>query len=238
MRNRNTVEFLGEWEIINTPSGFNAVGFDQLKGEAGLNNFNLTPKKRIDSTAAVGMVVKAGRYGSGTFAHRDIAINFCYWLSPTFQLYLIKEFDRLKKLEAEEAKGALEWNVNRLLSRLNFHIHADAVRSHQVPIRLHNSKLEGLVQASEADMLNLALFNVTAKQWREANPRAKGNMHEQASTLQLLILANLENLNAEFIKQGLSKDERLRRLNEIAIYQMELLLDRAAVKQLSDGKSK
>lgn len=235
MRNRNTLEFLGEWEIINNPDGFKGNEFVRLRSEAGLNNFNLTPKKWIDNTDAIGIVVKAGRYASGTFAHRDIAINFCYWLSPTFQLYLIREFDRLKKIEAEQAKETLEWNFNRLFTKLNFHLHADAVRIHRVPEKLHNTKFEGLVQASEADLLNLAIFGVTAKQWRESNPRTKGNIRDEASAIHLLVLANLENLNAEFIKQGLSKDERLRRLNDIAIYQIQFLLDLGASKRLIDA---
>ena len=223
MRNKNTVEFLGVWEQLHNPN-FKGNEFVRFKNEAGANSFNLTPKKWIDTTDAIGIVFKSGRYGGGTFAHRDIAINFCYWLSPTFQLYLIKEFQRLKQKEAEEQKQTLDWNVKRSLAKINYKIHADAVKMHLVPLKVQDTKFESLYYASEADLLNMALFSTTAKEWRENNPDLKGNMRDYATTEQLLVLANLENLNAEFIKMGFPKEDRLRKLNDVAIYQMQLLV--------------
>jgi hypothetical protein len=237
MRNRNTIEFLGVWEQLHNP-GFNSNEFVRIKNEAGANSFNMTPKKWVEATGAIGITSKAGRYGSGVFAHKDIAINFCYWLSPTFQLYLIKEFQRLKEQETSEQKGALDWNLKRTLAKVNYKIHSDAVKTHLIPLRLAGTKKEGIVYASQADILNLALFGVTAKQWREANPDLKGNIRDYASAEQLLVLVNLENLNAHFIKEGMAPDERLDKLNEIAIYQMQLLSNPAmlqALKQLPDG---
>ncbi len=222
MRNRNTIEFLGVWEQLHNPS-FNSNEFVRIKNEAGANSFNMTPKKWVEATGAIGIASKTGRYGSGTFAHKDIAINFCYWLSPTFQLYLIQEFQRLKEQEAADHREALDWNLKRTLAKVNYLIHTNAVKMHLIPPRLSGTKHEGIVYASQADILNLALFGLTAKQWREANPRLKGNIRDEATTEQLLVLSNLENLNAHFIKEGLAPDERLHKLNEIAIYQMELL---------------
>ena len=224
MRNKNTVEFLGVWEQLHNQD-FKGNEFVRFKNDAGSNNFNLTPKKWIDGTNAIGIVVKSGKYGGGTFAHRDIAINFCYWLSPTFQLYLIKEFQRLKEQEAEQSRGVLDWNVRRTLAKINYHIHSDAVQMHLIPPKIAALKLGGMVYASEADMLNVALFGFTAKQWQLANPTLKGNIRDYATAEQLLVLANLENLNAHLIKERLAQDERLQKLNEVAIYQMALLAD-------------
>ena len=224
MRNRNTIEFLGVWEQLHNPS-FNSNEFVRIKNEAGANSFNMTPKKWVEATSAIGITSKTGRYGGGIFAHKDIAINFCYWLSPTFQLYLIKEFQRLKEQEAQDQKEALDWNLKRTLAKVNYRIHTDAVKMHLIPPRLVGTKQEGIVYASQADILNLALFGVTAKQWREANPDLKGNIRDYATAEQLLVLVNLENLNAHFIKEGLAPHERLDKLNEIAIYQMALLSD-------------
>ncbi len=223
MRNKNTIEFLGVWEQLYN-SDFKGNEFVTFKNEAGSNSFNLTPRKWIEKTNAIGIIVKAGRYGSGTFAHKDIAINFCYWISPTFQLYLIKEFQRLKEQESKEQKQSLEWNIKRTLSKINYKIHTDAVKTHLIPIKVLGSRFEGVYYASEADILNIALFSVTAKEWRDINPNLKGNMRDYATAEQLLVLANMENLNAEFIKMGLSQNERLVKLNDVAIYQMELLL--------------
>ena len=223
MRNKNTVEFLGTWEQLYNPN-FKGNEFVTFKNQAGSNSFNLTPKKWIKATDAIGMRIKAGRYGGGTFAHKDIAINFCYWLSPSFQLYLIKEFQRLKEIEAKEKQEALEWNVKRFLSKVNYKIQTDAIKNNLIPSHIKSS-VKGAYYASEADLLNVALFGMTAKEWKNINNGKKGNLRENASPEQLLVLANLETHNAEFIKEGLSQEERLERLNEIAIHQMELLVN-------------
>ena len=223
MRNKDTIEFLGAWEMLYNPN-FNLIEFDKVKSEVGTNRFILSAGKWIEVTGAVGIVTKSGRYGGGTFAHRDIALEFCSWVSPVFKLYLVKEFQRLKDLEVEQNKQTLEWNLKRTLAKVNYLIHTDAVKEHLVPPRIYNTKAESFYFASEADLLNMALFGVTAKQWREANPEQKGNMRDYASTEQLLVLANLENLNAEFIRQGLSQDDRLTRLNDIAIHQIQILV--------------
>ncbi len=235
MRNKNTVEFLGVWEQLNNPN-FNSNEFVRIKNEAGANSFNLTPKKWIEATGAIGITSKTGRYGSGIFAHRDITINFCYWLSPTFQLYLIQEFQRLKKQEAEEQKQSLEWDLKRTLAKVNYRVHTDAVKTYLIPPKVAETSFEGLYYANEADILNIALFGMTAKEWREVNPTLKGNIRDEATTEQLLVLSNLENLNAEFIKLGMDKQERLKRLNETAIHQIGLFVNTNVLKQLGDGK--
>jgi hypothetical protein len=232
LRNRNTVEFLGMWEKLYNPK-FNEIQFQELASQAGLNTFMMSVKKWIDETGAIGIRAKAGRYG-GTYAHKDIALEFCTWLSPLFKLYVVREFDRLKSLEYE--KLAIEWNVKRVLTKINYRIHTDAVKAHLIPPRLAHTQKEGLVYASEADLLNLALFGMTAKDWSNQNPTLKGNMRDYATAEQLLVLANLENLNAEFIKEGYSQEERLQRLNEVAIYQMELLSDPKVDKMLKPPK--
>jgi KilA-N domain len=234
MRNKDTIEFLGTWEILHNPN-FNPLEFEGVKNEAGTNRFVLSPSKWMELTGAVGITAKAGRYGGGTFAHRDIALEFCSWVSPVFKLYLIKEFQRLKDIEADQAKETLAWNIKRTLAKVNYLIHTDAVKEHLVPPRVYNTKAESIYFASEGDLLNMALFGLSAKQWREANPEQKGNMRDYASTEQLLVLANLENLNAEFIRQGLSQNDRLIRLNEIAIHQMQLLLNVPGMKRLTEG---
>lgn len=200
--------------------------FVTFKNEAGSNNFNLTPQKWIKATQAVGITVKPGRYGGGTFAHQDIAINFCYWLSPIFQLYLIKEFQRLKIEEAKAQQDSLEWNVKRMLSKINYRIQSDAIQRNLIPSNIKSS-VKGAYYASEADLLNVALFGMTAKEWKNITQgdTQKGNLRDNASPEQLLVLANLETHNAEFIKDGLSQTERLEKLNEIAIYQMQLLVN-------------
>jgi len=216
LRNRNTLEFLGIWEHLNNP-GFNPVEFDGIKTQAGLNSFTLTPKQWIGSTGAIGILSKAGRYG-GTYAHKDIAFEFASWVSVEFKLYLIKEFQRLK----EEERKTLGWDIRRNLARINYRIHTDAIRQHLIPPAL-SAKQTSLVYASEADVLNLALFGKTAAQWREANPGNKGNMRDEADITQLVCLSNLENLNALFIAEGVPQQQRLERLNRIAIHQMTLL---------------
>jgi len=232
LRLKDTIEFLGTWEILHNPI-FNLLEFEQVKNEAGTNRFSLSVGKWTELTGAVGLKTKAGRHGGGTFAHKDIALAFCYWVSPTFQLYLIKEFQRLKEQEAQQSKEALEWNLKRTLAKINYRIHTDAVKLHLIPPRLAGTKLEGIVYASQADLLNLALFGITAKQWREANPNSSGNIRDYAATEQLLVLVNLENLNAHFIKEGFQPEERLEKLNEVAIYQMQLLSDPKIIQRLN-----
>jgi hypothetical protein len=219
MRNRNTLEFLGIWEQMHNPD-FKGGEFETFKKEAGLNSFHLTPRKWIEATRAIGIQSRAGRYGGGTYAHKDIAFEFGSWLSPEFKLYLIKEFQRLK--EDESRRLSLDWNLNRTLSKLNYRIHTDAIKANLIPATITPAQA-GLVYASEADVLNVALFGQTAKQWRDANPTQEGNMREYASVEQLLVLANIEGMNAELIRMGLSQGDRLTRLNEIAIRQIQLL---------------
>ena len=220
LRNRNTIEFLGVWEKLNNP-GFNPVEFDGIRIEAGLNSFALTPKMWIGMTGAVGIESQAGRYG-GTFAHKDIAFEFASWVSVEFKLYLIKEFQRLK--DDENRRLSLAWNLNRTLSKLNYRIHTDAVRSHLIP-REVTAVQAATTYASEADVLNVALFGQTAKQWRDANPKLDGNMRDHATIEQLLVLANIEGMNAEFIHMEICQRDRLRRLNAISIRQMHSLTD-------------
>lgn len=230
MRNRNTVEFLGVWEKVHN-SDFNSVEFDGIFAQTGLNRFKLSVKKWKESTNAIGITAKTGKQG-GTYAHPDIAFNFAYWLSPTFQVYIAKEFQRLKKIEAQERQDALEWNLKRMLTKLNYTIHTDAIKETLIPPRLAQNSASGLVYAGEADILNVALFGVTAKQWRAQNPQAKGNIRDHATTEQLLVLANLEAINAELIRQGLSEDERVVRLNEAAITQMRSILASSSIGKL------
>ncbi len=228
MKTRATVEFLGIWEIINNED-FNRVEFDTVKNEAGSNAFVLTPTKWIKLTKAIGIFSKSGRYG-GTYAHKDIAFEFASWISAEFKLYLIKEFQRLK--ESEQAQ--LGWDIKRNLAKINYRIHTDAIKANLIPPELTGNQIS-LVYASEADVLNMALFGVTAKQWREANPGDKGNIRDKANASQLVCLVNLENLNALFIKEGMEQPERLAKLNRIAIEQMKLLTDDNRIKQLEEG---
>lgn len=238
MRNRNTVEFLGIWETVHNPD-FKGGEFETFKKEAGLNAFHLTPRKWIEATGAIGIQSRAGRYGGGTFAHQDIAFEFGTWLSPEFKLYLIKEFQRLKEAEAE--RQSLEWNVNRALSKVNYRIHTDAIKEHLIPPSL-TAKQQGFVYADEADLLNVALFGKTAKQWRDENPELEGNMRDHASVAQLVVMVNLESMNAELVRQGLSQPERLGKLREIAVQQLKSLasislraIDRGQALPLDEG---
>jgi hypothetical protein len=216
IRNRNTIEFLGIWERLNN-ADFNPVEFDGIKIQAGLNSFTLTPKQWIEKTNSIGIISKAGRYG-GTYAHKDIAFEFASWISVEFKLYLIKEFQRLK----EEEKRTLGWDIKRNLARINYRIHTDAIKKHLVPDLLSQEKIS-LVYSSEADILNLALFGITAGDWRATHTDKTGNIRNYAEASQLVCLSNLENLNALFITDGLPQSDRLKRLNEIAIHQMTLL---------------
>ena len=216
LRNRNTIEYLGIWESLYNPD-FNPLEFEGFKKEAGLNAFTLSPSKWIESTGAIGIVSKSGRYG-GTYAHKDIAFKFASWISVEFELYVAKEFQRLK----EEEKKQLGWSVKRELSKLNYHIHTDAIKQNLIPPEL-TAKQKSFVYAEEADVLNVALFGITAKEWREANPDLKGNIRDYATINQLICLSNLENLNAVFIQKGMEQSERLTELNKIAIQQMKVL---------------
>ncbi len=227
MRNRNSIEFLGVWERLNN-AGFKPLEFEGFRNRAGLNSFVLTPRQWIDATHAIGLVSKSGRYG-GTYAHKDIAFEFASWISVEFKLYLIKEFQRLK--DDENRRLSLAWNLNRTLSKLNYRIHTDAIKAHLIPAVVTPAQA-AITYATEADLLNVALFGQTAKQWRDSNPKLDGNMREYATIEQLLVLANIEGMNAEFIHMGLPQGERLKRLNEIAIRQIQVLTTSGAVKQL------
>ncbi len=225
LRNRNTIEFLGIWEQLNN-AGFKPVEFDGFKKEAGLNSFTLTPKQWITSTGAIGLISKAGRYG-GTYAQKDIAFEFASWISVEFKLYLIKEFQRLKEQEFAQ----LGWDIRRNLAKVNYHIHTDAIKENLIPDTLSKQQIS-VVYASEADLMNVALFGVTAQQWREANPSLNGNMRDHANMHQLVCLANMESMNAHFIVEGLSQSERLRKLNTLAVSQMTILVGVSAGKPL------
>ena len=229
LRNRNTLEYIGIWEELNNPN-FNYGEFALIKSQSGLNRFKISVKEFVAQTNAIGLQAKAGRYG-GTYAHKDIALEFAMWISPEFKLYLIKEFQRLKQKEAEDNK--LEWNVKRILSKANYRIHTDAIKAHLIP-KLLNTKQHQFVYATEADILNQALFGQTAKQWKDANPKLKGNMREHATIEQLTVLAGLESQNALLIQQGFPQEERLAILNRLAIQQMSSLLQTAALTQLKE----
>lgn len=225
LRNRNTIEFLGIWEQLNNPA-FNPVEFEGFRKQAGLNSFTLTPKQWIAKTGAIGIESKPGRYG-GTFAHLDIALEFASWISVEFKLYLIKEFQRLK----EDERQTLDWDVRRNLAKINYRIHTDAVKGNLIPDTLTKAQASH-VYANEADVLNVSLFGKTARQWRDAKPGVKGNIRDEANGAQLVCLSNLESLNAELIKQGMPQNERLRKLNTVAIEQMKILVDDVNIKRL------
>ncbi len=227
MRTTNTILFLGTWENINNPN-FNSVEFDGFKNESGTNAFVMTPKKWITSTNAIGVISKQGRYNGGTFAHPDIAFEFASWLSPEFKLYLITEFERLKTNEAYQYK--VEWSATRLLSKVNYVVHTDAIKKCIVPTLTEKQKQ--FVYAEEADVLNVALFGMTAKEWRDKNPNLKGNIRDYTDLLHLVILNNLQNTNALLIEEKVPQRERLIRLNNSARRQMEALKDNKSLKDL------
>lgn len=229
MRTRFTVEFLGIWEQLNNPD-FNRVEFEAVRNESGSNAFVMTPTKWASLTGAIGIVAKSGRYG-GTYAHKDIAFEFASWVSVEFKLYLIKEFQRLKEQELQQ----LGWDIRRNLTKINYRIHTDAIKTNLIPPELTTKQIN-FIYASEADLLNMALFGKTAKQWRDENPKHKGNIRDEANVSQLVCLANLETLNAHFIHQGLPQAERLRILNKTAIHQMKLLLADRSVQHLEGSK--
>ncbi len=228
MRSRSTIDFLGLWEQINENLNFKLVEFDQFKNNAGENSFVLSPAKWISTTNAVGIISKSGR-GGGTFAHKDIAFEFASWISAEFKLYLIKEFQRLK--EEENSTKNLHWNAKRMLTKMNYQIHTDSIAKHIVP-NLITKTQKVFVYAYEADILNIALFGKTAKQWRDENPKKEGNIRDYADIRQLVCLANLESLNSEFIRQNLSQSQRLEKLNEIAIIQMKSLAENVSLKKI------
>jgi len=217
MRNRNTLEFLGIWETLYNPN-FKPLEFEGFKKEAGLNAFTLSPLKWVNATDAIGFIVKSGRYG-GTYAHKDIAFKFASWISVEFELYIVKEFQRLK----EEEQKQLGWSAKRELAKLNYHIQTDAIKQNLIPKELTPAETS-IVYASEADVLNMALFGITAKQWREENPELKGNIRDYATINELICLSNMENLNAVFINEKMPQKERLIKLNQIAIQQMKILI--------------
>ena len=216
VRRIDTIQYMGLWEQLNNPN-FNRVEFDAFRSQAGLNSFVMTPQKWVEATGAIGIVSKAGRYG-GTYAHKEIAFEFASWISVEFKLYLVKEFERLKTEEMKQ----LGWDIKRNLAKINYRIHTDAIKENLIPPEL-SAKQVSMVYASEADVLNMALFGMTAKQWRDSHPDLKGNIRDYANVSQLVCLSNLENLNAVFINEGMSQAERLTKLNAIAISQMEIL---------------
>lgn len=226
LRNRNTVEFLGIWESVYNPD-FNYGEFATIKSRAGLNSYKISVKEWVEKTNAVGLKATAGRYG-GTYAHPDIAFEFVMWNSAEFKIFLIKEFQRLKADENDRLK--LEWNLQRILAKVNYHIHTDAIRENLIPKALTKSQT-AFVYANEADLLNMALFGMTARQWREANPDTDGNIRDMASIEQLVVLSNLESINSVLIHQGLKQEERLIQLNQIAITQMKSLIQNRQLKK-------
>lgn len=231
LRNRNTVEFLGIWESVFNPA-FNYGEFATIKSQAGLNSYKISVKDWVEKTNAIGLKATPGRYG-GTFAHPDIAFEFGMWISPEFKIYLVKEFRRLK--EDENRRLSLAWNLNRTLSKLNYRIHTDAIKAHLIPTEITPAQA-AITYANEADLLNVALFGQTAKQWRDGNPTLDGNLRDHASIEQLLVLANMEGMNAEFIHMALSQGDRLKRLNQIAIRQMQTLTARPTELRLERPK--
>ncbi len=229
LKTRSTIELLGIWEQLYNPF-FNSIEFDGIRMQSGLNSFILTPKKWITLTNAVGIVSKQGKYG-GTFAHRDLAMEFASWLSVEFKLYLIKEFQRLK--ESEENQKNLQWSVQRTIAKINYQIHTDAIKENLIPVTLTKEQVS-MIYANEADLLNVALFGITAQQWREQNPDAEGNIRDQATLEQLVVLSNMESINALMIQQGISSQERILQLNQVAISQMKSLVESKQIKFLGN----
>lgn len=227
LRNRNTVEFLGIWESLNNPN-FNYGEFAIIKSQAGLNSFKISAKEWVQKTNAVGLKATAGRYG-GTFAHKDIAFEFGMWISPKFKLYLIKEFQRLK--EEEKLRIETGWDIKRMLAKINYRIYTDAIKVHLIPPKI-SLKTSNHIYANEADILNVALFGLSAKEWRDKNKGKDGNIRDYATVEQLVVMINLESLNAQYIIEGLSQADRLAKLNEIAISQMKALVNNPSIKKI------
>lgn len=231
LRNRNTVEFLGVWERVHNPK-FNYGEFAVIRSNAGLNSYRISVKDWVEKTGAIGLRASAGRYG-GTYAHPDIAFEFAMWISPEFKVYLVQEFRRMKTEEA--SRESREWNLQRVLAKVNYRIHTDAIQEHLIPPTLTKSQIS-FVFASEADLLNVALFGKTAADWRRENPKLPGNLRDHATLEQLVVLSNIESLNSVLVHQGLPAAERLQQLNAIAIVQMRSLLTSRTVKRLTEGK--
>ncbi len=227
LRNRNTVEYLGIWESVYNPD-FNYGEFAIIKSQAGLNRYKLSVKEWVEKTNAIGLKATAGRYG-GTYAHPDIAFEFGMWISPQFKVYLIKEFQRLKSEENDRLK--LEWNLQRTLAKVNYHIHTDAIKENLIPQEITKQQAS-FVYANEADLLNVALFGITSKEWRDSHPDKSGNIRDSATLEQLVVLSNMESINALLLRQGLTQNERLIQLNRVAITQMKSLLESNAIKKL------
>ncbi len=229
LRTTSTIQFLGLWEELNNPN-FNPIVFDRFKAESGENAFTLSPRRWIKETNAIGITSKSGRYGGGTFAHKDIAFEFASWLSPEFKLYIIKDYQRLK--EDEGHRLALDWNVKRILVSANYKIHTDAIKENLIPPELSKQQ-QGYVYADEADLLNVVLFGKTAKQWRIENPGVKGNIRDYATIEQLLVLTNLENLNAYLVNQGVPQPERMKKLRATVVYQLKTLSEGKGARELN-----
>ncbi len=230
MRNKDVIEFLGLWESLNNPN-FKPIEFEGFRNQAGANAFTMSPKKWIENTNAIGIVSKSGRYG-GTYAQKDIAFEFASWVSAEFKLYIIKDYQRLK--EDENSRLSLGWNLNRELSKINYHIHTDAIKDNLLAENIDN-RFAGYTYATEADVLNVALFGKTAKMWRDENPNLSGNIRDYATYQQLIVLSNLESMNAELIKLGLSRADRAIRLNKMAIEQLEVLIENTTTKLLGEN---
>lgn len=233
MRNRSTIEFLGLWEMMHNPT-FKGVDFDTFVNEAGSNSFVMTPQKWIESTNAVGIISRSGN-GGGTYAHKDIAFEFASWLSPEFKLYVITDYQKLKKDESNKLSS--DWNIKRLIAKTNYKIQTDAIKNNLIPENV-SQKHQSITYANEADMLNVALFGMTAKEWKVQNPKAKGNIRDNATITQLIVLANLENLNATFIKDGLPQKERLIKLNNEAISQLTTFENNSNIKKIEEFSKK
>jgi len=229
LRTKSTVEFIGLWENLHNPD-FKPIEFDGIRNRAGSNSFSLTPKRWIDTTNAIGLVAKTGRYG-GAYAHKDIAFEFASWISPEFKLYLIKEFQRLKIEESERL--SLGWDMKRALSKVNYKIQTDAIKKHIIPPQI-SKQMMSIIYANEADVLNVALFGITAQEWRDDHKTKDGNIRDHSTMEQLVVLSNMESLNAEYIRQGIPQCERLIKLNEIAIYQMKSLLRSPSINKLAN----
>jgi len=234
MRLNSTIEYIGLWETFSNPD-FNSIEFDGIKTQTGQNSFSMTPKRWVEQLGGIGIFSKTGRYGGGVFAHQDIAFEFATWLSAEFKFYLVKEFKRLK-LEEQKQLSA-EWNLQRTLAKINYHIHTDAIKEHIIP-NVVSEKQKAFTYANEADLLNVALFGKTAAEWRAENPKSKGNIRDEATLEQLVVLSNMESINALLIRDGLSQSDRLVRLNTTAITQLKSLLKNKAIKKLGDGHGK
>lgn len=227
LRSRSTIEYLGLWESLNN-SEFKLVEFDQFKNESGSNSFVLSPKKWIESTGAIGITSRAGRNG-GTYAHRDIAFEFASWISPEFKLYIIKDYQRLR--EDESYRLSKDWNLRRQISKTNYRIHTDSIKENLINNKLSKKQI-GITYADEADMLNVALFGLTAKEWRARNPEKDGNMRDYASIEELIVMSNLEAVNAQFLSENIPQSERLKKLNEMARFQLKSLLNNVSLKKI------